>query len=292
MIAPAKPLIIATDDDFVILELYQAIMQKLFGADVIITIKPGEALRLATRKIPDLFITDLHKRRSTGVTLIERLRSNQRTSTVPIWVISGQANTEFGLRAKRAGADLLIEKPFAIDLLLEHGNRLFNRRRTGRFDHLLDLGTETQDVDYKQELCSTRDAVANVAKDIIAIGNFGGGYLVFGICEKSKGVFSQDGLNEEQLRHLEVTTLNKAVREYIDPPHAVKCYRFEKGERTFVVVEIPPAEKAPLLAKRQHEGAKLYLGRIYTRTTACESAEVRDNHELRRILDRISSAAK
>ncbi len=289
MITPAKPLVIATDDEPLTLGLYQAVLSNLLNAAVITTTKSTEALRLAVRKIPDLFITDLVKPRPDGLELVKQLRSNPRTATIPIWVISGQADSDFGRRAKSAGADLIMAKPFTIDSLLEHGNRLFNRRRTGRFDHLFDLGIETQDVDYKREIVTTRDGVAAVAKDIIAIANFGGGYLVFGIAEKTKGVFDQTGLDAEQLRLLEVTTLNKAVREYIDPPHAVKCHRVNKDGVIFVVIEIPPSREAPLLAKKQNDAANLYPGRIYIRTTACESAEVRDNHELRRILDRIVS---
>jgi type I site-specific restriction endonuclease len=119
--------------------------------------------------------------------------------------------------------------------------------------------------------------------------NLGGGFLVFGIAEKTKGAFEHIGLDAEQLKHLEVTTLNKSVREYIEPPHAVKCHRVKRDGHVFIVVEIPSALETLLLAKKQNDSANLYTGRIYTRTTACESAEVRDNHELRRILERITA---
>jgi CheY-like chemotaxis protein len=287
-----KPFIIATDDDPMILELIGVVLEQLFNADVSTTTDPKKAIRLAFRNVPDLFITDLVKGECTGVDLIKKLRMNRKTMYVPIWVISGNAKKKIGRLAKAAGANLLLSKPFATESLGKHGDNLFKRRRKGRYDYLLDLASETQDVDYKQEMTPTRDGAAGVAKDIIGIANFGGGYLVFGFAENTKGDFRPVGLGSEQLLELEVTTFNKAVREYIDPPHAVKCHRISRSEKTFVAVEIPPANGCLLLANKQNNAAKLYPGRIYSRTTACESAEVRDNYELRRILERIQSSSK
>jgi CheY-like chemotaxis protein len=292
MTSSIKPLIIVTDDDTAIMELYAAILHHLFNADVITTTKPNDAIQLATRKIPDLFITDLYKPECTGVDLVKRLRRNRKTMYVPIWVISGQAKSKLGRLAKTSGANLILSKPFTTDSLKKHGDNLFNRRRKGRYDYLLDLATETQDVDYKREMCPTRDGAAGIAKDIIAMANFGGGYLVFGFAEKAKGDFTPTGLDSKQLLELEVTTLNKAIREYIDPPHAVKCHRIQNNNHLFVVVEIPSANDSILLAKKQNDVANLYPGRIYSRTTACESAEVRENYELRRIFERINSNLK
>ena len=287
-----KPFIIATDDEPIILGLIGVVLEQLFNADVSTTTDPNQAVRQAFRRVPDLFITDLVKGECTGVDIIKRLRKNRKTMYVPVWVISGNAKKKIGRLAKTAGANLILSKPFTIDLIRKHGDNLFKLRRKGRYDYLLDLASETQDVDYKQEMASTRDGAAAVAKDIIAIANFGGGYLVFGFAEKTKGNFRPVGLDSKQLVELEVTTLNKAVREYIDPPHAVKCHRIFKSEMKFVVVEIPPANGCLLLAGKQNDAAKLYPGRIYSRTTACESAEIRDNHELRRVLERIQLSSK
>jgi CheY-like chemotaxis protein len=287
-----NPLIIATDDEPWTLELYQRALANLFGAHVVITTDSEQALELAFRKIPDLFITDLVKPCIGGVELVQRLRDNPQTEGIPIWVISGQAASAAGKHAKSAGADMVISKPFTLNTLVTHGNQLFKIKRTGRFDYLFEAGTETQDLDYKEKLEPSRDGVASIAKDIIAMANFGGGHLVFGVAEKFKGVFELVGLPPEQLHQLEVTTLNKAIREYTDPPHPVKSHRVQKDGLTFVVIEVPASEGSPLLAKKQNDAAHLYPGRIYSRTTSCESAEIRDNHELRRILARFIKMAE
>lgn len=86
--------------------------------------------------------------------------------------------------------------------------------------------------------------------------------------------------------------LNKAIREYTDPPHPVKSHPVQKNGLTFVAVVVPPSEESLVLAKKQNDASKLYPGRIYSRTTACESAEIRDNHELRRVLERIHLSSK
>lgn len=288
----SKPLIIVTDDEPWILEYYRRVLTNLFHAQVIVTQDPADALELASRKIPDLFITDLCKPGVGGVELVQRLRADPRTDTIPIWVISGQAHTAYGRSAKDAGADQVILKPFTVDTLAAHGYQLFSAKRTGRFDHLLYAGAESQDLDYKETLADSRDGIASVAKDVIAMANFGGGYLVFGVAEKSKGHFELVGLPAQISARLEVTTLNKAIREYTDPPHPVKSHRVQKDGQAFVVVVVPPSNATLVLAKKQNDAAHLYPGRIYSRTTSCESAEVRDNHELRRILERLVKVTK
>jgi len=284
-----KPLIIVTDDDSGMLELYEEILEHLFDANVLTTTNPEEALQFTLRKVPELFITDLVKPQTSGVDLITQLRSHRRVDAVPIWVVSGQARTSLGDRAKEAGADLVMTKPVTVEELVQHGDLLFRRERAGQFDHLLDVRTEAPDLDYKEELAVTRDGIASLAKDVIAMGNFGGGSIVFGVAEAASGDFDLVGLPPAQLERLEVTKLNSALREYIDPPHGVKCHRVKRSRRQFMVVRVPPVTETLLLAKKQNDAARLFPGRIYTRTSAAESGEVRDNTELRNILNRLSA---
>jgi len=62
---------------------------------------------------PDLVITDLMMPVMGGRELIERLRSDPETASIPIVVLSANGNLEAG------SADAALSKPFDLDELLE-----------------------------------------------------------------------------------------------------------------------------------------------------------------------------
>lgn len=283
-----KPVVVALDDCSEILTMYQIVLEEACKALVYRTTDPYEALSLVEQHTPDLFITDLVHWGPDGVEITKQLRSNKRTELTPIWIISGQAHTALGKQAKRAGADLVVSKPFSAHWFTESANRLFGGDRITRYDYLLDIPIESPDIDYKERIDSTsRNAYAAIAKDIIAMANYGGGYLIFGVSQQSTGELKKHGLDTAQIPLFEVTKFNRSIREYIDPSHHVKSFVIRKGILSFAVVEIPPATKTLLLAKKQNDAVHLFPGRIYTRTSAAETAEVRDSNELRTILSRI-----
>lgn len=284
-----KPKIIAIDDEPIVLELYTRIFAKVYEATVITTTDSTEVLTLVLEQPPDLFITDLFHPGVSGISLIEKLRAEEATKFLPIWVISGQARTKHGIIAADVGADLVIKKPFSYDELIGRANRLFNYK----FDPdeaLIDLGFEAPDLDYKENLeLNTKFGCASFAKDVIAFANYGGGSIVLGVSEPEKGRFRKVGLNPNEIEKVEVTLLNKALRDYIEPPHHISSKVIKQSGLIFVIVKIPPANEVPLLAKKQHERANLFPGRIYTRNSAAETSEIRHSEEVRKIIDRIIS---
>jgi DNA-binding response OmpR family regulator len=65
----------------------------------------------------DIIICDFMLPGISGIDLIERLRSDSRTKGVPILMISGHTNYAMDGRAKTAGANLFLNKPFTISQL-------------------------------------------------------------------------------------------------------------------------------------------------------------------------------
>jgi predicted HTH transcriptional regulator len=65
-------------------------------------------------------------------------------------------------------------------------------------------GYESKDLDYKGPIDwneENKKASCRIVKDILAMANTGGGFLVFGVSEASAG-FSWDGLSQDQsIRH-------------------------------------------------------------------------------------------
>jgi CheY-like chemotaxis protein len=85
----------------------------------------GEAaLEQVRRSLPQLVLTDWMMPRMNGGDLIARLRSDERTSAIPIVIISATRRDRAG-----AGADAVLAKPFDVDELIVLVDRLTGRER-------------------------------------------------------------------------------------------------------------------------------------------------------------------
>jgi len=71
-----------------------------------------EAETRIRRRRPDLIVLDLRMPGMSGSELCRRLKSDERTSRIPIVLLTG-ADEEEARSARRAGADALVRKPFS-----------------------------------------------------------------------------------------------------------------------------------------------------------------------------------
>lgn len=71
-----------------------------------------EALREIEKNHPDIIISDIVMPNMDGITLIDSLKSNPKTSYIPIIGISAKASVEDRINAYNHGADAYITKPF------------------------------------------------------------------------------------------------------------------------------------------------------------------------------------
>jgi signal transduction histidine kinase len=83
------------------------------------TAADGEAaLELIRRRVPDLVLTDVMMPRLDGFGLARALRADQRTSSLPIILLSARAGEGAAISGLDAGADDYVVKPFAAQELL------------------------------------------------------------------------------------------------------------------------------------------------------------------------------
>lgn len=84
----------------------------------------------AIQEVPDLIISDLMMPKTNGLQLCQQLKEDERTSHIPIILLTAKADIETKLEGYRQGADDYVPKPFNMDELLTRiENLLANRRR-------------------------------------------------------------------------------------------------------------------------------------------------------------------
>jgi DNA-binding response OmpR family regulator len=72
----------------------------------------------ARKQMPDLMILDLGLPAGDGFSVLERMKTNEKLSSIPVIVLSGRDRVGNRERALKAGAKTFLQKPVANDKLL------------------------------------------------------------------------------------------------------------------------------------------------------------------------------
>jgi PAS domain S-box-containing protein len=111
-----RPHILLIDDSADMREYLRRLLDDRYDVEVA---GDGEAALAAIDKSPpDLVLSDIMMPRLDGLGLLARLRSNPRTSTLPIILLSARAGEESQVEGLETGADDFLTKPFTARELL------------------------------------------------------------------------------------------------------------------------------------------------------------------------------
>ena len=121
------PVVLLVDDSQDEREMY---MQQLVatGYSVQVAVNGEDALQRAAAQVPDVVVMDLAMPVLDGWEATRRLKETY--PSVPVIVLSGHTGGEEGRRAKEAGSDVLLTKPFGPEAL-ELAVRIVLKRRAG-----------------------------------------------------------------------------------------------------------------------------------------------------------------
>jgi two-component system cell cycle response regulator DivK len=86
-----------------------------------------QALEKAFTFLPDLIVTDIAVPGIDGIELCRRIRADLRTRTIPLLAITGYDDRHYPDRARLAGADHVLSKPFDANLLVSEARRLLEQ---------------------------------------------------------------------------------------------------------------------------------------------------------------------
>lgn len=97
----------------------------------------------ALLQVPDVIVSDVMMPELDGIALLERLKTDERTSHIPVILLTARSSIESRLAGLQRGADDYLVKPFSLaELVLRIGNGLRTRQQgQRRFLALFTAGT-------------------------------------------------------------------------------------------------------------------------------------------------------
>jgi len=154
----------------------------------------------------------------------------------------------------------------------------------GEFERLIEGGTETQKIDFKESCPWDKDSFA---KDILAFSNIrGGGYIIIGIREIDGGIERQ-GISDEHLETYDLETMLDQLSSYADPRIDIALDPVEdaKNNKNYLIIIIKEFQDMPVICKK--DSRETNKGVIYYRNTdrRPESAPVSNSSDMRDIID-------
>ncbi len=152
---------------------------------------------------------------------------------------------------------------------------------------LITRGHESRDLDYKGAMLwseKNKKACCEIVKDVLAMANTAGGFIVIGVSEQPGGFVAQ-GVTEDQAASYDTSRLNRFLQEYADPPINALLRKVQHGGKLFVVIEVPHFPDTPHICKKDFPDT-LRAMTLYVRSHNNESAPVSSASDFRIVIER------
>ncbi len=131
-------LLIAEDNNEVLAYLNEKFSDQF---EVYTTNNGNSALNEAFERVPDLIIADVVMPGITGKALAEKLKTDLRTSHIPIILLTAQVSMDQQIAGLQSMADMYITKPFNFDYLLANVQNLIRNRMILKEHFTSDIST-------------------------------------------------------------------------------------------------------------------------------------------------------
>jgi signal transduction histidine kinase/DNA-binding NarL/FixJ family response regulator len=208
---PTKPLIIIVEDSQDVQYFLRQSLQKNYR---IISASNGRsALEFLSSVQPDLVITDQIMPIMSGVELIKRIRSRKKLMSVPILLLTGSLLENIKVKAIKAGADQILQKPIDEQLLDGIIEKTLERKKVIEDSSKLSLAHDLLSPSIHND-----DSQLITNLEVIFLDHIDNGRL------KSDEIASKMGLGEKTLRNKVKAITGMTVKEYF------KKFRLEKAQ--------------------------------------------------------------
>jgi DNA-binding response OmpR family regulator len=120
------PSVLVVEDDPVILRLLEVNFE-LEGFTVHLARDGAEGIDVAIASKPDVIVSDIMMPTVSGIELVQALKADESTASIPIVLLSAKAQTGDLKAGMDAGADDYVTKPFEPLDLVDRVNALLSR---------------------------------------------------------------------------------------------------------------------------------------------------------------------
>lgn len=118
--------ILVVEDEEDILEMLSAILRISTDCTVLLARDGEEALQVVREHSPDVLLLDIRLPKLDGHEVCKSIKSDPTTSHIKIIMMSGLVQNFDRQKAKEAGADAYIAKPFSSSVLVEKVEELLS----------------------------------------------------------------------------------------------------------------------------------------------------------------------
>jgi DNA-binding response OmpR family regulator len=115
MFAKKKILLIDDEKDFCF--FVKKNLEKMGSSSVIYTTNPDQGIRFARRKSPDLILLDIMMPKKDGFKVLEVLKKNAKTISIPVVMLTARGDDEAKLMASQHFGEEYITKPVSYEAL-------------------------------------------------------------------------------------------------------------------------------------------------------------------------------
>lgn len=108
--------LLIADDDRVLTHLLSSRLRTM-GWTVTVAFDAMQAMMFAMRVQPDVILLDINMPGGTGVEALKKLKASNRTSMIPVVILSGSIESGDEATVKALGAEGFLRKPADIDAI-------------------------------------------------------------------------------------------------------------------------------------------------------------------------------
>ena len=128
----ARPPIVMVVDDSITMRKVTARVLENHALEVLTAQDGLDAIEKLRDQIPDLMLLDIEMPRMDGYELLEHIRADARLRHVPVVMITSRAGQKHRKKARAAGANDYLTKPYQEPELVEKVSEMLDRELTPR----------------------------------------------------------------------------------------------------------------------------------------------------------------
>ncbi|MFK7934078.1 MAG: ATP-binding protein, partial [Saprospiraceae bacterium] len=220
------PLILIVEDNADVVSYLKSCLQKAYKIDVAYNGKIG--IEKAFESIPDLIICDVMMPEKDGYEVCDTLKNDERSSHVPIILLTAKADMDSKLIGLKRGADVYLGKPFDKEELLIRIEMLLRRqqRMTTYFQNKFNAtAIDSTPIEPLPTAIEIEDAFLNKVRSIVEENYADEAFSLPMLCEKI-------GMSRSQLYRKLKAVISQSPSEFI------RNYRLQMGKKLLETTDL------------------------------------------------------